>query len=169
MLIVRIIKGKTKIGDIKISKRRLYCPLALSFFRDYWSWKIKYWWIQCLCLLSCPVVFSLCLSSLQLVLHYFLDSSWDSQSSPSYSPVPWVAQVDWMCQVLLRRELRPSFSVSSPTFKALGRSCLLANTSKTASFSSSSDNIFVSSSDDSATLSLSLLSTTKMSPCVFWK
>lgn len=41
---------------------------------------------------------------------------------------------------LLRRACRPSFSVSSLTGKALGRSCLLANTSKTASFNSSSVN-----------------------------
>lgn len=41
---------------------------------------------------------------------------------------------------LLRYWLRPSFSVISPTDRALGRSCLLANTSKTASFNSSSSN-----------------------------
>lgn len=41
---------------------------------------------------------------------------------------------------LLRYWLRPSFSVISPTDRALGRSCLLANTSKTASFNSSSAN-----------------------------
>ncbi len=39
---------------------------------------------------------------------------------------------------LLRRACRPSFSWSSLTDKALGRSCLLASTSKTASFNSSS-------------------------------
>lgn len=136
---------------------------------------------ECLCLLCCPVMFSLSLSfsCVQLVLHQFLESSLDSQSSPSYSPVPWVAQVDSMCHcgdnrlcqtkkreykcssvhadliftagvermflfrlltVLLRRACRPSLSVSSLTDKALGRSCLLANTSKTASFNSSSSN-----------------------------
>ncbi|TNN33082.1 hypothetical protein EYF80_056754 [Liparis tanakae] len=42
--------------------------------------------------------------------------------------------------ILLRRDWRPSLSVSSLTDKALGRSCLLANTSKTASFNSSSFN-----------------------------
>ena len=42
--------------------------------------------------------------------------------------------------------------------------CLLANTSNTASLSSSSFNILISSSLASPTLSLSLLSTTKMSP-----
>ena len=36
-----------------------------------------------------------------------------------------------------RREWRPSLSVISAAFIALGRSCLLANTSKTASLSSS--------------------------------
>lgn len=46
----------------------------------------------CLCLLPRPVEFSLCLSSVQMVPPYFLASSPDSHSSPSYSPVPWVAQ-----------------------------------------------------------------------------
>lgn len=40
--------------------------------------------------------------------------------------------------VLLRRLCRPSLSVSSLTPMAFGRSCLLANTRSTASFSSSS-------------------------------
>ena len=42
--------------------------------------------------------------------------------------------------VLLRRFCRPSLSVISLTDKALGRSCLFANTSKAASLNSSSCN-----------------------------
>ena len=94
-----------------------------------------------------------------------------------------------------RRECRPSLSVISAAFIALGRSCLFANTSNTASRSSSwsdeivhqyvffnntineinsevkltSFNILCSSSRASTTRSLSLLSTTNMRPCVFWK
>lgn len=93
---------------------------------------------------------------------YCLDSSLESQSSPSYSPVPWVAQVACTCHwerrekriniekkracmpmshiltTLLRRLCSPSLSVRSLTAIALGRSCLLANTSNTASLNSSS-------------------------------
>lgn len=46
----------------------------------------------------------------------------------------------------------------------LGHTCLLANTNKTASLSSSSANILMSSSLASFTRSLSLLSTTKIRP-----
>lgn len=46
----------------------------------------------------------------------------------------------------------------------LGHTCLLANTNKTASLSSSSANILISSSLASFTRSLSLLSTTKIRP-----
>ena len=94
-----------------------------------------------------------------------------------------------------RRECRPSLSVISAAFIALGRSCLFANTSNTASRSSSwseeivhqyvffnnttneinsevkltSFSILWSSSRASTTRSLSLLSTTNMRPWVFWK
>merc|ERR1719400_515177 len=58
---------------------------------------------------------------------------------------------------------------------ALGRSCLLANTRTTASRNSSSANMRCNSSlaelslpEESSILSRSLLSTTKMIPCVFW-
>lgn len=151
----------------------------------------------------------------------------ESQSSPSYSPSPEVAHVLWIYlqgviynvgyskgerqrekdnfnnqfyQWRWRREWRPSLSVISAAFIALGRSCLFANTSSTASLSSScqwnqqhqrrskylktfscslnvrnswagstSFNILCSSSLASTTRSRSLLSTTKISPCVFWK
>ena len=49
------------------------------------------------------------------------------------------------------------------------RTCLFANTSRTASRSSSSFNIRCSSSRASAARSLSFESTTKMRPWVFWK
>jgi hypothetical protein len=50
-----------------------------------------------------------------------------------------------------------------------GKSCLLAKTRRRASRSSSSFSIRWSSSRASTTRSRSLLSTTKMIPCVFWK
>lgn len=46
----------------------------------------------------------------------------ESQSSPSYSPSPLVAQVDWMNQFLLRRLWSPSLSVTSAAFNAFGKS-----------------------------------------------
>lgn len=143
-------------------------------FCKHWCYKTNWFWIECSCFsfMSCDDQSQ---SALQSILHQFFDSSLDSQSSPSYSPVPWVAQVDSMCHcgdeahltvrmgsfasqqgpqfnsergkifvlfklltVLLRRPCKPSLSASSLTVKALGRSCLLANTSKTASLSSSS-------------------------------
>ena len=88
---------------------------------------------------------------------------------PSYRPSPDVAHVDWMYHLRLRIEWRPSLSVISATDMALGRSCLLAKTSRTASRSSSSLSILLSSSHASVTRSRSLLSTTKIRPCVFWK
>eukprot|EP00001_Collodictyon_triciliatum_P160353 28172_3 len=95
----------------------------------------------------------------------FLES-FDSQSRPS-SPSPEVAHVA-MYQ-LRRRECNPSLSVISAAFIALGKSCLFAKTRRTASRSSSSFNMRASSSRASAARSLSLESTTKISPCVFWK
>merc|ERR1711896_90795 len=68
----------------------------------------------------------------------FLERLVESQSRPSYSPSPDVAQVDWMYQLRWRSECKPSLSVISAAFMALGRSCLLANTNRTASRSSSS-------------------------------
>ena len=54
---------------------------------------------------------------------HFLFLSWlASQSRPSYSPSPLVAQVAWMYQLRWRRECRPSLSVISAAFMALGRS-----------------------------------------------
>ena len=64
--------------------------------------------------------------------------------------------------------LRSSFSVISCSDMALGRSCLLAITSKQQSLSSSSHRNRLSSSLHSSILSRSLLSTTKMSTSVFW-
>lgn len=50
--------------------------------------------------------------------------SWlESQSRPSYRPSPLVAQVAWMYQLRWRRACKPSFSVISAAFIALGRSC----------------------------------------------
>ncbi|TNN68981.1 hypothetical protein EYF80_020842 [Liparis tanakae] len=46
----------------------------------------------------------------------------ESQSRPSYSPSPLVAQVAWMYQLRWRRACRPSLSVISAAFIALGRS-----------------------------------------------
>ena len=93
---------------------------------------------------------------------------------------------------LFLRLCSPSLSVSSEAVMALGRSCLLANTSRVASLNSSSCNcpgdninypiktelkysteilpsltIFCSSSWASLILSRSLLSTTKIKPWVF--
>eukprot|EP01018_Ginkgo_biloba_P038737 Gb_38389 [translate_table: standard] len=93
----------------------------------------------------------------------------ESQSRPSYRPSPEVAQVLWIYQWRWRREWSPSLSVISAAFIAFGRSCLLAKTSKTASRNSSSLSILCNSSLASTTRSLSLLSTTKIRPCVFWK
>ena len=92
---------------------------------------------------------------------------------------------------LPRRFWSPSLSVNSEAVMALGRSCLLANTRRVASLSSSSCSwnieqmipvsasksqktmsfvltIFCNSSLASLIRSRSLLSTTKINPCVFW-
>merc|ERR1711939_1197652 len=61
-----------------------------------------------------------------------------------------------------------SFSVTSAAVIALGKSCLFAKTRRTASRISSSFSILLSSSFASSTRSRSLLSTTKIKPCVFW-
>lgn len=74
-----------------------------------------------------------------------------------------------MYQVRCLRPWRPSLSVISAAFMALGKSCLLAKTKRRASRSSSSFNIRWSSSRASETRSRSLESTTKMMPWVFWK
>ena len=63
----------------------------------------------------------------------------------------------------------PNLSVISAAFMAFGKSCLLAKTNNNASRSSSSLSMRCSSSRASTTRSRSLLSTTKMMPCVFWK
>ena len=52
----------------------------------------------------------------------------------------------WIYQFLFRRLWRPSLSVISAAFIALGKSCLLANIRRTASLSSSSASILISSS-----------------------
>lgn len=51
---------------------------------------------------------------------HFLANSLDSQSRPSYSPWPWVAQVDWMYHwkqetivMFLTNKLEPSWSITS--------------------------------------------------------
>ena len=60
----------------------------------------------------------------------------------------------WMYQFLFLRLCRPSLSVISAAFIALGRSCLLAKMRRTASLNSSSANIRISSSLASPILSL---------------
>merc|ERR1712006_11873 len=98
----------------------------------------------------------------QQATHFLrLDKVRESQSRPSYKPSPVVAHADWINHCLLRILCKPSFSVTSAAGIALGKSCLLANTSKTASRISSSFNILESSSRASSARSLSLLSTTK--------
>ena len=107
-----------------------------------------------------------------------------NHSSPSYRPSPEVAQAafgssvnvrlrntipTWIYHVLCLRPWSPSLSVISAVFIAMGKSCLFANTSKSASRSSSSFNIRWSSSRASETRSRSFESTTKIMPCVFWK
>ena len=53
----------------------------------------------------------------------YLDFNWfESHSRPSYRPSPLVAQVAWMYHVLFLRPWRPSLSVTSAAFMALGRS-----------------------------------------------
>ncbi len=61
---------------------------------------------------------------------------------------------------------KPSLSVSSWTGMALGKSCLLARTNRSASLISSSASIAFSSSAAVSIRSWSLLSTTKIRPCV---
>ena len=60
----------------------------------------------------------------------------------------------WIYQLRWRRDCKPSFSVTSAADMALGKSCLLQNTSKTASRSSSSFNMRCNSSRASPTRSL---------------
>ena len=60
------------------------------------------------------------------------------------------------------------FVISSP-FKALGKSCLFAKIKRTASASSGDSNTFQSSSLASFNRAASLLSTTKITACVFKK
>lgn len=91
---------------------------------------------------------------------YLLLRALASQSSPSKSPSPEVAQVEMMYHWRLRRELRPSFSVTSVTVMALGRSCLFAKTRTTASRNSSSRKSFCNSKAASSTRSRSFESTT---------
>lgn len=69
-----------------------------------------------------------------------------------------------MYQLRFLRECNPSLSVISAAFIALGRSCLFAKISSTASLSSSSANMRMSSSFASPIRSLSLLSTTNIRP-----
>ena len=59
-----------------------------------------------------------------------------------------------MYQFLFLRLWRPSLSVISAAFIALGKSCLFANMRRTASLSSSSANILINSSLASPILSL---------------
>lgn len=88
----------------------------------------------------------------------------DSQSRPSYNPSPLVAQVAWMYQLRFLNECSPNLSVISAAFIAFGKSCLFANINSTASLSSSSASMRISSSFASPIRSLSLLSTTKIRP-----
>lgn len=91
--------------------------------------------------------------------------SWfESQSRPSYKPSPLVAQVAWIYQLRFLNECSPNLSVISAAFIAFGRSCLFAKINRTASLSSSSANMRISSSFASPIRSLSLLSTTKIRP-----
>merc|ERR1712060_172031 len=87
--------------------------------------------------------------------YFFPDKVFESQSRPSYKPSPVVAHADWMYHCRWRKLCRPNFSVTSAAAMALGKSCLFAKTSSTASF-----NILVSSSRASSLRSRSLLSTT---------
>lgn len=54
--------------------------------------------------------------------HFWFFSWLDSQSRPSYRPSPLVAHVAWMYQLRWRSACRPSLSVISAAFMALGRS-----------------------------------------------
>lgn len=184
MLKVHNTKKQTKTSWYDRTFQRWWnCPPASSFSRRSARCRTR-----CLAssLLPFPAVLSVSRSHPLVPAALHLDNSLESQSSPSYSPSPCVAQVDWTCHCgitasraaclrmrpqlfsffltcsgifksrciiwniyifffswevltgLLRYWLRLSFSVSSPTERALGRSCLLANTSKTALFNSSS-------------------------------
>lgn len=151
---------RKNIPDIKTLQGWLNCPPALSFWsRLVQEEKIRLGQMSVISLVPGGVE-----SSWYGLPAPHLASSLDSQSSPSYSPEPLVAQADWIyhwrqvryyrkvryeCKfeahitsvlTLLRTPCRPSLSVRSLMAKALGRSCLLANTSKTASRSSSSPN-----------------------------
>lgn len=54
--------------------------------------------------------------------HFWFFSWLESQSRPSYRPSPLVAHVAWMYQLRWRSACRPSLSVISAAFMALGRS-----------------------------------------------
>ena len=61
--------------------------------------------------------------------HHFAFFNWlDSQSSPSYNPSPLVAHVACMYQLRERNECKPSLSVISAAFIALGKSYVFINT-----------------------------------------
>lgn len=55
--------------------------------------------------------------------HFWFLSWLESQSRPSYRPSPLVAHVAWMYQLRWRSACKPSLSVISAAFMALGRSC----------------------------------------------
>lgn len=60
---------------------------------------------------------------LEIIHCYFWFLSWfESQSKPSYKPSPLVAHVAWIYQLRFLKEWRPSLSVISAAFMALGRS-----------------------------------------------
>ena len=77
---------------------------------------------------------------------YFLEIVFESQSRPSYMPSPVVAHVAWMYHVRERSLWSASLSATSAAGMACGKSCLFANTRRTASRSSSSESIRFSSS-----------------------
>mmetsp|Transcript_2308 Transcript_2308/g.6878 ORF Transcript_2308/g.6878 Transcript_2308/m.6878 type:complete len:206 (+) Transcript_2308:48-665(+) len=83
-----------------------------------------------------------------------------SQSSPSCSPSPLMADVLKICHCRCLSDASPSLSATASTGKALGRSCLFAKTSSAASLSSSSSSIVTSSCFEIPIRSASALSTT---------
>merc|ERR1719384_1268176 len=93
-------------------------------------------------------------------LHFRLDRVQESQSKPSYSPSPVVAQADWMNHWRFETHCKPSFSATSDTGIEFDRSCLFAKTNKAASRNSSSPSKLASSSWATSLRSRSLLSTT---------
>lgn len=132
----------------------------------------------------------LCKPSLSVISAAFmaLGRSWRTTNTANEQPKPWhhplqCAQVGCWTQLnqipsttrILQTHLLNHYSIVA-LFVLVAKSnrrhetredkltCLLANTSRKASFSSSSDNIRISSSFTSWILSRSLLSTTKMRP-----